>query len=89
MTANHQMLCHDCDTDTNPSEYYMVRDHVWEQAGMVARRRYDDHVYLCVGCLEKRLGRELRSDDFTGAPVNWLPDLDRSERLWNRITGGS
>lgn len=89
MTANHQMLCLDCGTDTNPTEYYMVRDRIWEQAGMVAKRRYDDHVYLCIGCLERRLGRELLPEDFTGAPVNWLLLESASDRLRSRISGGS
>ena len=34
--------------------------------------------YLCIGCLERRLGRELTIDDLTLAPIN---DPDDAERL--------
>src|SRR5271167_4227179 len=37
------------------SEVYMVRNAIWEEAGMEG-----DGGCLCVGCLEKRLGRGLR-----------------------------
>ena len=51
--------------------------------------------YLCIGCLERRLGRELVLADFTDVPVNRLgPGPDgayyewhyRSARLRNRLT---
>lgn len=45
-------------------EWYMVTDEVWAAAGMPHRG------FLCVGCLEGRLGRELSGPDFTDAPVN-------------------
>jgi hypothetical protein len=64
----------------------MVHDQIWERAGMVARRPYDDHVYLCIGCLEQRIGRELKPGDFTGAPVNLFLE-SASDRLRSRITG--
>jgi hypothetical protein len=32
--------------------------------------------FLCVGCLEKRLGRELTAEDFPDAPINHQHDLD-------------
>jgi hypothetical protein len=62
--------CFDCDVDTMPCtersgrcEWYMVHNEVWERAGM-------KRGFLCIGCLEKRIGRRLRSADFTDAPVN-------------------
>ena len=51
--------------DSN-SEVYTVRDRVWEQAGM---KEMDG--CLCIGCLEKRIGRALRPKDFQrGHPMN-------------------
>jgi hypothetical protein len=41
----------------------MLTDEVWHQAGGA------DYC-LCIACLEGRLGRELRRDDFTAVPVN-------------------
>jgi hypothetical protein len=41
------------------SEVYSVRAGVWKQAGMEP-----DGGCLCIGCLEKRLGRRLRPKDF-------------------------
>lgn len=62
--------CSDCDTDTTPadgpSEWYMVHAELWAQAGMGAGWGE----CLCIGCLERRLGRMLTSADFTDARVN-------------------
>ena len=44
---------------------YMVRDDVWLQTGL---GRLEGVLHL--GCLEVRLGRPLRADDLTEAPVN-------------------
>jgi hypothetical protein len=41
----------------------MVRPEVWSKSGLTAG-------FLCVGCLETRLGRVLQAVDFTDAPVN-------------------
>lgn len=76
--------CADCGTDTDPlspdsAEYYMIHDKLWRKAGMGKLG------YLCIGCLEARLGRRLRPKDFTSAPVN-SPDWPRhSERLRSRL----
>jgi hypothetical protein len=64
--------CRDCRAHTLstkhgvPSEYYMVDDRVWLDAGM------EHHGFLCIGCLETRLGRRLHCADFTDAPINSL-----------------
>ncbi len=77
-------LCEDCSTNCTPLgedtgwEWYMVTDEVW------AAVRMGDG-FLCVGCLEARLGRQLDQRDFTGAPVN-SPDPINSDRLNNRLT---
>jgi hypothetical protein len=38
---------------------------------------------LCIGCLERRLGRELEPVDFTDAPLNY--GSRKSERLRQRL----
>ena len=53
-------------TIDNKSEVYTVRDAVWRAAGMEAG-------CLCIGCLEKRLGRRLNPKDFQrNHPLNWV-----------------
>jgi hypothetical protein len=76
------MPCTDCGADTEElREYYMVHDRIWREAGM--RRGY-----LCIGCLERRLGRELTPGDFTSCLLN---DQNAggygSGRLVSRLTG--
>ena len=73
----HWLLCADCGTDTvpaeGPCEYYHVYNEIWEQAGMER-----DGGFLCLGCLEKRLGRPLHRADFGHAPIN-VPYLVRGQ----------
>ena len=57
----------------------MVEDAVWAAAGA-------PEGYLCVGCLEERLGRPLVPDDFPPLPLNDDEDVD-SIRL--RVAKGS
>lgn len=62
--------CSDCGVETLPDkpnfdcEYFMVHDHVWYEAGMGPRG------FLCVGCLEARLGRQLVPADFPEVSCN-------------------
>ena len=56
--------CVDCNMDTFPndartSEWYMVHDSVWLAAGMPKREPMTESPgdFLCIGCLEARLGR--------------------------------
>jgi hypothetical protein len=93
-------ICIDCGTETLsstpgvPSEFYMVHDAVWAAAGGPAVA--DMESYLCIGCIEARLGRQLTAADFTGAPVNSLSRKWRryawwwrTERLRGRLTAPS
>jgi hypothetical protein len=86
-------LCADCGVDTCPvdrgfrAEFFMVHDEVWAAAGMGAG-------YLCVGCLERRLGRQLTPGDFTACELNDLAVADdryswswRTPRLVARMSG--
>jgi len=55
------------------TEVYYVRDHVWKAAGM---EPYGG--CLCIGCLEKRIGRRLKPKDFQrDHPFNTLPGSPR------------
>lgn len=71
-----------------PSEWYMVYDAIWAEAGAPTRKVMDEHTcgsYLCIGCLETRLGRQLVADDFPNYPVN-EPSLRNTRRLNERLT---
>lgn len=63
--------CADCGTVTAPrdvmsgSDWYVVHDTIWRSAGMASGCGY-----LCVPCLEHRIGRSLCARDFTDAPIN-------------------
>ena len=68
--------CRDCGNDYD--EYYMVHDHVWKTGGLA-----EDGGMLCIGCLEKRIGRRLCCDDFPDCQTNRRDD--QSLRLKDRI----
>lgn len=70
------MACFGCGRDTH-DEQYMVHDEVWQAAGMTEG-------FLCVRCIEQRLGRRLRREDFTTALIN-VPWPGMSNRLRYRI----
>lgn len=56
------MACADCGLDKH---YYMLLYSVWHKAiaNQFAR-------FLCLDCVENRLGRQLTQTDFSTAPVN-------------------
>jgi hypothetical protein len=70
------MPCSDCGVDYD--EFYMVHKHIWSAVGV-------GDGWLCIGCLEQRLGRKLNCADFTDAPCNTEEDYDRSLRLQDRL----
>jgi hypothetical protein len=45
----------------------MVHDEVWQEARGLQRAPL---LFLCISCLERRLGRTLTQGDFTDAPIN-------------------
>jgi hypothetical protein len=61
------------------SEVYTVKDAIWKQAGM---RPWGG--CLCIGCLERRLGRHLRPKDFSRHDYKVWANLPCTERLLNR-----
>jgi hypothetical protein len=62
------------------SEVYTVRSSVWDKAGMEPNGGC-----LCIGCLEKRLGRPLKPKDFpSDHEFNSLPGTPRLSNRRNR-----
>ena len=84
--------CLDCGKPTcpyqQPSEWYMVHDEIWAESGAPTRTVMDERTcgsYLCIGCLEARLGRQLTAADFPDYPVN-QPRPYNTARLNARLT---
>ena len=86
--------CTDCRMKTGiRGEWYIVHDHVWQQAWPGAEWLAGESAdfmceeILCVGCLEKGIGRQLTPDDF---PRGWdgIPTY-KSKRLRNRAYGAA
>lgn len=81
-TAPGYWSCGGCGCCTKKvGEYYMVHCHIWRQV-------YEGVRFLCVACVETRLGRELSPEDFTDAPLNGFPTASpmmalRSGRPWD------
>jgi len=86
--------CADCGMNTCPldgeREYYEVRDRLWDQVqapGIGQTDNGTDGFFLCVLCLEGRLGRKLEFEDFkpfaANVPSPWLSNL-----LNDRLSGG-
>lgn len=70
----------DCAVDTGKiGEHYFVHTPTWLAAVGSIRGM------LCVGCLEKRLGRKLNGDDFTSATINSPLHEIKSARLMSRM----
>jgi hypothetical protein len=74
-------ICMDCDTNTmDIDEYYMLKFEVW--FSIVP----EDNGMLCIECVEKRLGRQLTSNDFLSCILNeegW--NQPRSDKLKDRM----
>jgi len=79
--AVNDMICCTCLTDTRLiNEYYMVKNEIWHYNNPNPQK------ILCIGCLEKQLGRKLNKNDFINCPVNDLDDKSKkSERLISRL----
>jgi hypothetical protein len=82
--------CCDCGLGCNVAgEWYAVKGPVWKLAWRRRRKPWHDvfgQSVLCIGCLEKRIGRTLCADDFTEASVNWPDKENISERMRQRLT---
>jgi hypothetical protein len=79
----NKWLCLDCKRDTSSrglSEHYFVNLDLWmsvvgSKTGM-----------LCIGCLEKRIGRKLIPSDFPNVHINRISTAGMSIRLIDRIS---
>lgn len=74
-------FCLDCGQNTSEhdgglNEYYMVHKDVWFMSGIAP-----DGGMLCIGCLEKRIGRRLKPSDFPPVFINGYGSL----RMMNRL----
>jgi hypothetical protein len=82
--------CADCGFNTCPRwrqlgkvEWFMVFDSVWDAAGMPSEILVfpaGSYVWrpgiLCIGCLERRLGRRLTPADFEPVPLSeWYENM--------------
>jgi hypothetical protein len=65
-------------TFTDDQELYMVTDEVWRMIGLEGMGGC-----LCIGCLEKRIGRRLKPSDFPDHEFN-LPCIPATRRLLKR-----
>jgi hypothetical protein len=92
---NMRAWCGGCGVDTGwdgLGEWYTVTDSVWEQAwpgtSLAKATRHDakERYFLCVGCLEQKLGRKLTSSDFVAGNCLNNPSDKWSERLIDRLT---
>lgn len=57
-------LCVDCKLCTFHGEYYSVKPDIWALTGLA-----EDGGMLCIGDLEKRIGRALKKEDFLECPL--------------------
>lgn len=81
-----QFECIDCLVHTiKIHEYYMVRPDIWQKY-----MKGHKGSFICIGCLEQRMGRRLQPSDFTHAPINHLDKIGgyenkQSPRLRDRL----
>lgn len=67
-------LCDDCKIDVNKiSESFILEDTIWPSEAQ----------FLCVGCVEKRIGRRLSREDFKPCLGNYI--WKQSKRLKQRF----
>jgi hypothetical protein len=66
-------------TFDDKTEVYDVKHAIWKQARMRAWSGC-----LCIGCLEKRIGRQLTPKDFSWHDRRTWADMPCTERLLNR-----
>jgi len=76
--SRSKWLCLDCGVDTGKiGEHYFIKTEIWLSAVNSIKGM------LCIGCLENRLGRVLKAEDFTTCYLN--KGGTRSQRLIDRM----
>jgi len=86
-------LCKDCGVDVvSIREYcFVLRYDIWSSlciSNKLSLWNSISHVrFLCVGCIEKRLGRDLKPSNFDwiNAPINGFRRFVKSTRLKDRM----
>lgn len=91
--AGHVFTCGDCQQMLHmrgdglfsfgalETDWFMVKDSVWRQS-----QRNNPRRFLCIACLEHRIGRKLSATDFRrSAKVNFTGQ--KSVRLRRRLSG--
>jgi hypothetical protein len=58
---------HDCQQCKGPNDPYMLTFPLWQELTTREERRG----FLCLDCVEIRLGRQLKLEDFLDAPINF------------------
>ena len=71
--------CRDCGGDVT-DEFYMIHHDLWDQCLKGAGG------WICVPCIEDRLGRPLTRDDFILCPIN-VTTFRKTARLLERMGG--
>ncbi len=88
--------CRDCGKPLEDEYAYILLERVWlttvrrAQSASSLRARHPQRPskrdYCCIGCIESRLGRTLKRNDFDWSiPLNYWPNFRRSERLLERM----
>jgi len=73
--------CLDCEVSTaSIGEHFYLKNEIWFKV------HNNERGFLCISCIEKRLGRKLGPSDFTDASIN-KPQrgIYMSQRLANRL----
>lgn len=79
--SRKRWLCAGCGVDTSQiKEHYFLNTELWLQVN-----NGEERGMLCIGCVEKRLGRQLNSFDFPHVHINNPRRYAMSTRLYNRI----
>ena len=74
----NRFFCKKCNIDTlEIKEYYMVKNEIWKKVNPELTGM------LCITCLERKLGRQLKSEDFTDCLLN--KRKDKSSLLLSRL----
>lgn len=80
MKSRKKFLCMDCKVDTGKlNEHYFLSNEVWNKV------HKSNKGMLCIGCCESRLGRKLKSNDFTKCTLNGFNHGIKSARLTERL----
>jgi hypothetical protein len=78
--SRKKFICLDCGIDTSKhNELYMLVDETWKLTGL------GKVGMLCVGDVEKRIGRRLTASDFNDSYLNNFRTNSKSARLVERM----